>query len=392
MLPTTLVVLFAQALSIATIRPFPFEIASNKPFVQVTVNGSVPQWFILDTGNNGNSIVAKECADRLALKRSAEQKRSIGAGSGTDVGISNTKQSVHLQALGETLTVAEPLVVPLGHVARLEGRPVDGLLGADYLAGHVVEIDYARNQITVRDTAGFAAPAGAIVVPLNLETGWPVVEGTVSIRGGNPVRCRLIVDTGVRFTLALFRPFCEKHGLYGAAGNLHNAVIGGGMGGVSRGDVTRLDALTLGPAAFPQPVAIFSRDTSGVFTLDGPEGIVGGELLRRHRATFDYAHRRLILEPYASPPPFEYDMSGLFLAAEAPDFRRITIMGVQEGTPAADAGLQSDDEIASIDGQRAPKLTLDGARALLRTSGARQLEIRRAGKLLRVRLEARRLV
>lgn len=100
----------------------------------------------------------------------------------------------------------------------------------------------------------------------------------------------------------------------------------------------------------------------------------------------------MILEPYPAPAPFEYDMSGLFLASDAPDFRKVKIMSVHAQTPAAEAGLQSDDEIVSIDGRRTPKLTLDDARALLRAPAARQLEIRRSGKLLRVRLEARRLV
>jgi len=33
--------------------------------VRVTINGSAPQTFILDTGSRGSSIIARECADRL---------------------------------------------------------------------------------------------------------------------------------------------------------------------------------------------------------------------------------------------------------------------------------------------------------------------------------------
>jgi hypothetical protein len=50
--------------------------------VPVTIDGSAPQWFILDTGNGGGSVVARECADRLQLGRGAEQQANIGAGSG----------------------------------------------------------------------------------------------------------------------------------------------------------------------------------------------------------------------------------------------------------------------------------------------------------------------
>jgi predicted aspartyl protease len=389
MFPIALVLL-ANA---STATTLPFEIANNKPFVQVAINGSEPQWFVLDTGNNGNSIIARECADRLQLKRGAEERADVGAGSGADVRLAHGSQAVHLRALGETLSVAEPTVLTLGHVARTEGRRVDGLLGNDFLSRHVVEIDYARSTITVHDPASFVPPPAATVVALKLETGWPIVEGTITARGGNPVPCDLIIDTGVRGVVTLFRPFSEKHGLHETPGILRDFVIGGGAGGVSRGDVGRLDAITLGARTFEQPVAIFSRDTSGIFALDGPDGIVGGELLRRHRVTFDYPHARMILEPYpAKAAPFEYDMSGLFLAAEGPAFAKIRIMSVNPETPATEAGLRTDDEIVSIDGRRTPKMTLNDARLLLRAPGTRRLEVRRGGRLRQVRLETRRLI
>jgi hypothetical protein len=379
----------------ATAAPMamPFEITSNKPFVQVTVDGSAPQWFILDTGNNGPSIVGRECADRLRLARGAEQRANIGAGSGADLGLATANRPILLHALGDTMTVAQPRVFPLEHVGKIEGRRLDGLIGRDFLSGHVVEIDYARRAITLRDPQAYEPPAGAIVVPLNLDTGWPMVAGTMTPPGGTPIPCRLIIDTGVRFTIALFRPFSTRNELYPSAGSLSNVVIGGGAGGVSRGDVARIDALTLGPATFAQPVAILSRDTAGVFSSENPaDGIVGGELLRHHRVTFDYPHARMILEPYAGEFPFTYDMSGLFLAADAPAFNRIRVLSVAPGTPAAEAGLRTDDEIVAIDGRRTPTLTLDEARERFRSPVTRSLEVRRGDQTLQVRLAARRLV
>jgi hypothetical protein len=357
------------------------------------VNASAPQWFILDTGCRGNSIIARECADRLKLQHGVEETTQVGAGAGADVGVSTASHPVTVRALGETLTVAEPFLLTLGQVARVEGRRIDGLLGGDFFMQHVVEIDYARRRITVRDPAGFEPPPGAVVVPVTLDTGWPVAEGTVTTQAGAPLPCRLIIDTGMRGTVALFRPFSARHGLHDSAGALHDMVAGAGLGGLSRGDVGRLDALTLGPLAFAKPVAVFSRDTSGIFSMDGPDGIIGGELLRRHRVTFDYPHERMILEPAsAKPVPFEYDMSGLFLAADPPDYAKIRIVSVNPQTPAAEAGLVADDEIVSIDGRRPPRLKLDDARELLRAPVARRLEIRRGKQRLRVRLDARRLI
>jgi len=393
MLSIALPLLLAVSTPPVPAQTFPFEIASNKPFVRVTVDGSAPLWFILDTGNNGGSVIAQECADRLKLARTTEERADVGAGSGADVRLARIQHPVVLRALGETLGVASPTVMTLGHVGQLEGRRVDGLLGSDFMFRHIVQLDYAKRTVAVLDPTTFEPPDGAVVLPLELDTRWPVVRGTITPRGGKPIRCRLLVDTGMRGVVTMFRPFSEEHGLHDSPGSLHDLVIGGGAGGISRGDVGRVEGLSLGEASFPDPVAIFSRDTKGIFTIDDPQGIVGGEILKRHRVTFDYPHERMILEPYPGPgDPFEYDMSGLFLAVDKPGYAKIRIVSVNPKTPAAEAGLQSDDEIVAIDGQRAPKLTLDQARTRLRSPGARQLEIRRGDKVLRVKLEARRLV
>ena len=61
-----------------------------------------------------------------------------------------------------------------------------GFSALDFLSRHVVEIDYERREITIRDPTAYAPPAGAIVVPLDIETGWPIAEGTITTRGGVP--------------------------------------------------------------------------------------------------------------------------------------------------------------------------------------------------------------
>src|SRR5262245_59471958 len=118
---------------LATTAAIPFEITNNKTFVQVLVNAAAPQWFIFDTGNNGPSVIDREYADRLKLSRGTEEKVQIGAGSGAPTGLSHLNQPMQLEALGETLTVAEPLVFTLEHVSRVVGRRVKGLMGGGLL-------------------------------------------------------------------------------------------------------------------------------------------------------------------------------------------------------------------------------------------------------------------
>jgi predicted aspartyl protease len=369
----------------------PFEIASNKPYVQVSINGSAKQWFILDSGCSGTSVIAKECAERAGLHGGGETETHLGAGAGVRVGVAAV-HDVTLEVGGATMASPELRIFPLAHVSPFEGRRVDGLLGQDFLERHVVEIDYARGRIRILDPTGFAPPAAGASIPIRLQDGLAVAEGAVTVRGGDSIPCRLVIDTGVRATLILYRPFAVAHRLLDAPGNLLGATVGGGAGGETRGDIGRLAMLRIGPSRFEKPVAIFSRDTVGVFASSDPDGIIGGELLRRAKVTFDYPHGRIILEPYASPPAFEYDMSGLFLVAGGDAFQHILVRSATRGTPAAAVGLEPDDEIVAIDGRRSPSLTLEEARRIFRAPGTRRLEVRRGERHWQVTLVTRRLV
>jgi hypothetical protein len=358
----------------------------------VTVNGSSPQWFILDTGCSGGSVIAAECADRLRLRRGGEAREHVGAGTGVSVGVAGTPD-VTLGIAGVTMHADSLSVFSLAHVAPFEGRRVDGLLGEDFLQRHVVEIDYRRQRVRFLDPDTFVPAPRGIVVPITIEYGLAVARATMVPRGGQAIPCRLVIDTGVRATVIFYRPFSLAHQLLGLPGNLQNATTGGGVGGDTRGDVGRLERLDIGAFAFASPTALFARDTVGVFAGLYPDGIVGGELLRRARVTFDYPHRRLILEPDTdTPSPFEYDMSGVFLIADGSDFRRLVVRSVTAGTPAAECGLEPGDEIIAIEDRRAPELTLESARAMFRREGRYRLELRRHGEPLQVTLATRRLV
>jgi hypothetical protein len=371
----------------------PFEITSNKPFVQVTINGSKPRWFILDTGCSGGSVIARRCADELKLELSDPVRTHLGAGAGVAVGVATTPD-VTLSLSSDTMSVPALRVFPLDHVSPYEGRRVEGLLGEDFMRRHVVTIDYARQTLRVFDPALFQVPPGGVIIPIRIEYGLVVARGSITPNGHAPIPCRFIIDTGVRTTLVLFHPFSLAHHLLGPRGSAISGTIGGGAGGETKGDVGRLASLSIGSVTIARPTALCSRDTVGVFAGHDPDGIVGGELLRHYRVTFDYPHQRLILEPVAGgEAAFDYDMSGLFLVGEGDDFSRVTIKSVADHTPAREAGLERGDEIVAIDGRPAGGFKLDEVRGLFRKPGLEyRLDVKRGDTRLQIRLTTRRLV
>jgi predicted aspartyl protease len=390
----TLLIAIGVASSLHAARPTrecAIEIGSNKPYVQVSVNNSEPLWFILDTGAGDGSILAKEAADRLGLTRSSETEMHIGAGEGVRVGMS-TIPSATLEVAGDTMTVREMMVFPVGHVEPFEGRRVDGLLGADFLRRNVVEIDYAKLKLRIIDPAEYTPNPSAIIVPINADEGFCMAEGTIQRKGEKPIPCRFVIDTGVRGTLVLYGPFVKRHRFFETSKPMITATVGGGAGGETRGDLDRLERLRIGPIEFDNTPVVYSRDSVGVFAGEDADGIVGGEILRRCKTTFDYPHDRLVLEPYPDGRPFEYDMSGLFLVGQGDDYGRVTVFSVAARTPAAEAKLMKGDEIVSIDGRPASKLGLDGVRGLFRVPATYRLEVKRGKETLNLDLKTRRLV
>lgn len=375
------------------VRQMPFEIVSNKPWVKVSINGSDPQTFILDTGCRGTSIIARECADRLGMKLGETNQTRLGAGQGVSVGFTRTKD-VTLGVAGDTLSSPGLGVFPLAHVSPYEGRRVDGLLGEDFMRRHVVEIDYAQRVIRIHDPASYHYAGKAAPTPIEFHQGLAVAAAEMTPPGGEPIPCHVVIDTGVRTTVVWYHPFVLAHDLVATQPRVITGTIGGGAGGETKGDIGRLERLTIGDLTLVRPTVVFSRDTTGVFAGSGEDGIVGGELLRRCKVTFDYPDRQLFLEPYATPvADFDYDMSGLFLVSAGPDFKRVTIQSVADGTPAQEAGLVKGDEIVTVDGRKAGTLSLDQIRDLLKKDGATcVLGIARGEERREVRLKLRRLV
>lgn len=375
------------------ILEFPFEIISGKPFVQVRVNDSEPLWFILDTGCAGPCTIVRERAIKLGLELVGEKTVHTGAGEGVEIRVASTP-GVTIDIHGEKLPTGYAGVAELRHVASYEGHPVDGLLGRNFMERYAVEIDYAKKIIRLFDPESYTYAGPGRSIPIDFLSGLVLTRTTITPPGREPIECRTIVDTGARVTFIFNRPFVERHRLRESQTKMISGTIGGGAGGECKGDIGRLASARWGPYLIQAPVAIFSRDRSGVLSSDGFDAILGGDLLRRCRVTFDYRHRQMILEPYKDKPtPYEYDMSGLFLVAEGEDFKTFKVQSVSEDTPAHDAGMQKGDVITAINGRPASEYTLDELRQLFRVDGTEcRLDLQRGEEDLEVNLHLKKLI
>jgi C-terminal processing protease CtpA/Prc len=141
-------------------------------------------------------------------------------------------------------------------------------------------------------------------------------------------------------------------------------------------------------------ISSFSQDSGGALASVETAGLIGGEILRRFTVIFDYSRSEMILEPNADfGAPFEYDMFGAYLLAEAPDFERFIVHRLVEGSPAKAAGLKEGDVIVSIDGRPSGDFTLEQVRQMFRQTDRQcVLGIEDGDKVRRVSLKTKRLI
>lgn len=355
----------------------PFESCNRMVFLPLAIDTSGPLWFVLDSGA-GASTIDRARAKSIGLSTFG-QAQGHGAGTGSyEVRFASGPVTLRLPGLSvfdQTLAVTD-----LAGLEASLGRRVDGILGADFFYNFVVTVDYGRRIVTVADTAAAPPPAGAEVLPLEIENDLPFVHARLTVPGNPTQDVRLLVDSGSGD--AVDHPLILK-----STGRLVDVTTGVGLGKATRGVLGRVDTLAFGRL----------RLTGAPSACCGGTGVssalLGGRVLDRFSVTFDYVHGTLTLVPNAHlHDPFAVDASGLVLRS-AKGGAVFRVAKVIKGSPAEAAGVRAADEVTAVDGRPASEFTLDQVEAVLEQSGRRiRLAVERDGRPLALTLALRSLL
>ena len=352
----------------APVATLPFHRYMNLIFLDVGVNGAGPLSFNLDSGLE-TSVLDSAQAQGLGLELRERQQVPVPGGS-VELAVAD---GVRFGIEGLALPPRRVTTLPLTIFAPVLGRPIHGTLGHDLFSTYVVEIDYAAERLRLYAPDSYVYRGSGEILPLTIEDNQPFVAAEIIQPGRAPIPAKIKIDTGSADALGLNGSFVQATGLIPQT---QRSVPSPGvaLGGITENFVARLGALRLGRFTLPNIVAGYSRD----LRRGGDAGTMGGEVLRRFRVIFDYARRRLILEPNQHlDEPFRYDSSGLFLVTEAQNSAALKILRVGPDTPAAEAGLREGDVITAIDGAAPP--SLERVREMLSRPGERRRLRVRAG-------------
>lgn len=232
----------------------PFEYRDGLIWVKVrTESSAAPLNFLLDSGA-GESVLSLETAHRLGVRLGSPVKVQC-------VGTTASAWRVEdFQASVSGISVcSSPLALNLRDTSELCSRPIDGLLGQDFLRGRIVQIDYKAGCIRFLDEADDSNCCAVVPIKMNYDA----MCVPVSMNGSKPKWTRL--DTG-----------CDDA--------LH--WVGGRSGIYMRASVQVGEEVIANVSTTLHRTAIFPTEA----------GLLGNGVLSNYRVTIDAVNQRLLLE------------------------------------------------------------------------------------------------
>jgi PDZ domain/Aspartyl protease len=364
----------------------PFQVLSNFVLVQLRMNNSRPLCFLLSTAST--SVIDTRIAKELGLP--VHEDKSAATGSGIEGGLIS---GVSLALPGVTTFNQTVAVLPLEFFSSIMGQPIAGLIGYDFISQFVIEVDYAKRKMNVYAPATYRYSGTGDVLPIKFIDKSPFVAAKITMEGREAVEGTFEFATESSGVLVVQRSFAEAHQLLKSVKGFRLGHVGGSEESMSRTLQGRVKNIQVGRFMINNPLVSFSQAEADKDATDG-DGQIGGEVLRRFRLILDYSRQRIILEPNQHlAEPVEQDMSGFELVAEGADLKTLTINEVLANSPAAEAGLQEEDELIAIDGRPVTELSLEQIRQMLKQEGKEYvLKLKRGSQALQVKLKTRRLI
>lgn len=364
----------------------PVEIQHNVIIVPVRINGSFEMNFILDTGVRSTILTEPFLSQFLHLDSVTRVKvRGLGEGEDLEALLARDVSINFAGVKGKRLNL---LVLPEDVISYsgMFGRPVYGIIGHDIFSQFVVEINYSRKYIALHDPITYKPKKKADRIPINIRSGKPYVEATMTDFRGVEIDGQWLLDTGSSNSLSLYDnslPIPDPS---------IPAFLGKGLSGNVFGRMGRANEFNLGSFEFTDVITGYPDSSSLNIQITDSlwYGNIGSEILSRFHVTFDYFRGYVYLKRSSGYRlPFDYNVSGIEIISEGDLFNKFVITYVRPGSPADEADIRPGDEVVSLNGLNVGSMDISTVYgSILKKNGKRMvMRIKRGDEIIRKRFE-----
>ena len=370
---------------------FPIEICNNLVVIPIVLNGQLPLKFVLDTGVRTTILTEKSFSDILRLTYGRHyQVAGPGGEKVVEAYITNnvTLDMPGVHGIGHAMLVLEKDYLELRNYL---GTDVQGVLGYEVFSRFVVEIDYERKLLTLTSPAYFHSKRKFRSLPITIQDTKPYIRVPVELNDGTVINAKLLVDSGASHGLMLD---CASDKQITLPEKHVSSLIGRGIGGLITGEIGRVKSMDLANYHVENIIASFPDPNSYVDTLKSSDvfrnGAVGGEILSRFTTIFNFPEGKIYFKKNSSfSNKFNFNMSGLTLKAKGARLRKYEVTDVRKDSAAEKVGIQSGDEVFSINGLRASDLDLSNVNGFFNSKPGKKirLELLRNGEKIIKTLE-----
>ncbi|MDD3458222.1 MAG: aspartyl protease family protein [Weeksellaceae bacterium] len=328
-----------------------FEQASGFVILPVSVNGSQPLNFLLDTGSPYTIITHLDAFKYLQLKK-GEPINIWGLGRDRE------KLEAYLSK-NNTLGFGKAHIDSADVILLYEnenlgsrfGMQVYGIIGYDLFKDLVVRIDYVRENITFYQHSFFYKKFNTSAytdIDMQISGKKPYLQLNAVINE-NTVPLRLLIDSAGSDPLWLF----ENEDIYPDEPYIED-YLGFGLNGEILGKRSRIQSLNIGNDKLEQPTVSFPDSLSVSYvTRTERSGSLGAEILRRYTTIYDYRNSKLFLKKNRHlGEKFYYNLAGLELNQPFPELPYLEVFYVRENSPAYKAGLRKGDVVRYVNNKK----------------------------------------
>lgn len=288
----------------------PFQLSNNLAVIPVEING-VNLNFLLDTGVEKTVLFSLEDTDSLQFNN-VEKIKIKGLGDGKSIDALHSKKNKI--AIGDLVDENHEIYIILDQDVNFSsqlGIPVHGILGYHFFKDKFIEMNYSKKKIIIYENKEFFSSKklkNYDEIPISLELEKPYIKATVNLNS-KEIQAKLLVDTGGSDALWLFEDQNIK-----VPENYFDDFLGRGFSGDIYGKRSRIEKIKIGEATIDLPTVSFPSNPSlkSVSMVEGRNGSLGSEILKRFTVLFDYYNQRMYLKKNLGfYEPFNYSMSGI---------------------------------------------------------------------------------